>query len=65
MTIKILEVANNEITDVEYTLSGFSLFEANLKKPVSIPYVKNTIKNATYEYKLVTIPYTSGANNVT
>jgi hypothetical protein len=36
MTNKI-EVENKEITAVEYTLSGSSLFEAYLKNEVSIP----------------------------
>ena len=43
------EVKNNDIREVEYTFSGVSLVDAYLKKDVSIPYISNTRKNATYE----------------
>jgi len=46
-TIKINEVNINAISDVEYTFSGWELREANLKKPVSIPYVRKIMAKAT------------------
>jgi hypothetical protein len=47
-TKKKKEVTNSVINDVENTRSGDLCFAANLKYPVSIPYVIITINTAIY-----------------
>ena len=58
-----MEVKLKEVNRVEKTLSLPS-FVANLKKPVSVPYVNSTIKIEVYAIRLTTIPYSSAINTL-
>ena len=57
---KNTEVINKEIKDVLQTICLFFSFSMCLKKDVSIPYVKNIVKKATYAYSSVGTLYSAG-----